>query len=1007
MNIFTNNKTTKKIIIVLVAFILINFCYPQNVHAAFEMEDIVAAPAKMFWAIEKGLLKLLNNMFTTGANNKLDLGVKKPDDNGRMYEIIKPKLTIDSIIKGKFLLLDANIFKDISGVENGRWFDFEGGTIKNGRIALRETIAGWYYALRNFSAVALLSVLVYIGIRMIISTIAQDKAKYKMMFKDWLVALCLLIIMHLIMIGILNVSSIICEAIATEKDIPIYDTLSQKISAILSDQGDEDDYTYTYPDTGELLTIGDAYALIIVFGGILWYTLVFLVKYLKREFTIIFLILLGPVSCITYPIDKISDGKSQAFNKWFTEFLFQVIIQPFHLLLYMALIGSAIELASANVVYAIVCFAIIIPAEKFIKEMFGFRDKLGSPLGAFAGGAIAGKAISSMFGSKDKGAAGGSAGKDNASVQDQLPPKTVDDKNMPGLGAGNGKDTPGLEDGKVPNEPPPPLSLQEQRENEIKRMEESLTPEEREDYQKRLGEKELDNLSYDDKMRAAYSAMQANGRELNNGDGPKDSNELDRGQGEKAKSGVLGRLLATHNRRAAAKWGSTNVGRRWVNRGKSLLGKTARFAVRTAGAVGGMAVGGALGMMAGKGAAGAGVGLALGSKLSGKVISGARGVANTLGDYGRALSGDESKEKAALTSFKADTSQMAKARASYMSNHSGQEPGYMALDQEMNDRFELSRYGLDDSQIDKAIAEYQNTRKELYNDGKNGITYEQADNAAIQQTAYAAELAFNQGYANKDFRNEKTMSEAVKLISQKFQANGVSASVADANARKYLTQASRMRKTEIALPAQTIDVEVPVPDVSSSLGVVNPSKNKDIIERINNVTVKLHQAGFSGGEINRIASSCKGGENEIKIIEKYEAQIKYLNDSSAQDEARITIEARSNGENATSEQVAAEMRERLILRSTFDVKSEKDITALRDLEQSEIRGKSQVEAARDFANQHRGQLNNESHMDGARQQLISDLMKAGSSSSKAAKDAENIINLAAEYNNEIISWDKK
>ena len=51
----------------------------------------------------------------------------------------------------------------------------------------------------------------------------------------------------------------------------------------------------------------------------------------------IFLILIGPISCITYPIDKISDGKAQAFNKWFSEFMSEVLIQPFHLLLYVVL----------------------------------------------------------------------------------------------------------------------------------------------------------------------------------------------------------------------------------------------------------------------------------------------------------------------------------------------------------------------------------------------------------------------------------------------------------------------------------------------------------------------------------------------------------------------------------------------------------------------------------------------------------------------------------------------
>ena len=44
---------------------------------------------------------------------------------------------------------------------------------------LQSTISTWYLILRNVALVALLSVLVYVGIRIIISSSAGDKAKYK------------------------------------------------------------------------------------------------------------------------------------------------------------------------------------------------------------------------------------------------------------------------------------------------------------------------------------------------------------------------------------------------------------------------------------------------------------------------------------------------------------------------------------------------------------------------------------------------------------------------------------------------------------------------------------------------------------------------------------------------------------------------------------------------------------------------------------------------------------
>ena len=75
----------------------------------------------------------------------------------------------------------------------------------NGRDVLRSVIAQWYVTLRILAIVGLLSVLIYIGIRIIISSTSQDKSKYKQRLIDWLVAFCILFFMHYIMAGIVNV----------------------------------------------------------------------------------------------------------------------------------------------------------------------------------------------------------------------------------------------------------------------------------------------------------------------------------------------------------------------------------------------------------------------------------------------------------------------------------------------------------------------------------------------------------------------------------------------------------------------------------------------------------------------------------------------------------------------------------------------------------------------------------------------------------------------------------
>lgn len=397
MNVFTNNKKVKKFVIILVLVILFNFLSPINrVQAANIVQNAIGGMQRLFlrmgYWFTVGIYQHINNFF---VSERYKINVDDPR--------IPILLTPESIIKGNFIIFDANIFTDLeeNSTEITQKFDYEqpedgqdgiNGYVIDGKTQMRKAVAGWYYNLRNFAIVALLSVLAYVAIRMIMSTLSQDKAKYRAMFKDWLVALCLLIVMHYIMIAILQFTSMITNSIASNGGgtaTSLTQDLAEKMYNFktLSTREEEEDadgdhhwsLVYTAED-GETYHVGDFLAWMICFAAMAIYSLIFAVKYLKREFTIIFLILLGPISCITYPIDKISDGKAQAFNKWLTEFIYQVLIQPFHLLLYIVLIGTATTLASHNLLYCIVCFAVMIPAEKFVKSMFGFKDSLGSPL---------------------------------------------------------------------------------------------------------------------------------------------------------------------------------------------------------------------------------------------------------------------------------------------------------------------------------------------------------------------------------------------------------------------------------------------------------------------------------------------------------------------------------------------------------------------------------------------------------------------------------------------------
>ena len=260
--------------------------------------------------------------------------------------------------------------KDISGNTKT---DEDGNEISASSAAqLQPTIAGWYVALRNLSVVGLLSVLVYIGIRIVLSSTASDKAKYKQMLKDWLVALCILFFMHYIMSFTLTMVESICGAIGDGESSVVINTPDGTFKTNLLGAAR---FKTQYKDFGEKMTYLFVYTALIV------YTLIFSWFYLKRLLMMAFLTLIAPLVALTYPIDKISDGKAQAFESWLKEYIFNALIQPFHLIIYMVFVGTAMDLAQTNVLYMIAALGFILPAEKILRGFFGF-NKAGATLGA-------------------------------------------------------------------------------------------------------------------------------------------------------------------------------------------------------------------------------------------------------------------------------------------------------------------------------------------------------------------------------------------------------------------------------------------------------------------------------------------------------------------------------------------------------------------------------------------------------------------------------------------------
>ena len=269
--------------------------------------------------------------------------------------------TPENIFSNKISALDANYINPhtYQPVNDSEESEREAESLAS---SISPTIASWYRAFRNISIVGLLSVLVYIGIRIVIGTVSE-KAKYKERLQDWFMALCLVFFMHFIMAGIMmladQITNLLDSAINSGVIVAVDDgtIFRTNFTGYIRFASQSNSWT-------EALGYGIMYLVII--GLSLKFTFV----YLKRALYLAFFTMIAPLVALTYPIDKVSDGKAQAFNMWIKEYFINAILQPIHLVLYCALIGAAMSLVVKNPIYGIVALLFISTAEKWIKRMF-------------------------------------------------------------------------------------------------------------------------------------------------------------------------------------------------------------------------------------------------------------------------------------------------------------------------------------------------------------------------------------------------------------------------------------------------------------------------------------------------------------------------------------------------------------------------------------------------------------------------------------------------------------
>ena len=274
---------------------------------------------------------LMTTAVTTGNNRPGEYSTT-PEDT----------LTVQSLVFDRIELLNANYFAYNANTNN---------------YVIKESVKNWYSGVRTIAIIASIVILIYMGIRMAISSLASDKAKYKKMFFDWLTSFIMIFVLHIIIIFMSNLSTSITYML-TENAGAL--TLETKIM----------EYRMEEISTA----VGwDSITQTIIYFVLVFYQARFFIMYVKRFFTIGFLIVISPLITVTYAIDRAGDNRSQVFQSWGKELAVNLFIQPLHAFLYMVFMFIAEEIAVVAPIFAIIFLMALSRGEKIVKAVFNLR----------------------------------------------------------------------------------------------------------------------------------------------------------------------------------------------------------------------------------------------------------------------------------------------------------------------------------------------------------------------------------------------------------------------------------------------------------------------------------------------------------------------------------------------------------------------------------------------------------------------------------------------------------
>ena len=353
---------------------------------------------------------------------------------------------------GEVVTIDRLVFNGVGKVNIDYWNGITPGS-KDIKAVMSGVVVPWYKVFYKLAIIVYIITLIVVGIQVLLNSTAEKKAKYKDVLVSWVVGVMMLTMFPFVLKYVVQLNNVAVTAMysylfngATMDEngyVPQLIDGSMTINEAMKTFGTEffvdamleediiQDEKMTIESISDSMLqtrIQAQYqkkiALVGVYFILLGQMIVLLFMYYKRAFMLAFLITIFPLVAMTYVIDKVGDKKAQSFGIWFKEYIVNVVVQIFHAVVYVIIVGTGIQSyvksQGATWLFMIISVLFLFQGEKILRNIFGIKSSANTMADLAATGAA-------MYGIL-KISGGGKGDKNTGSKQDNADVKGASER---------------------------------------------------------------------------------------------------------------------------------------------------------------------------------------------------------------------------------------------------------------------------------------------------------------------------------------------------------------------------------------------------------------------------------------------------------------------------------------------------------------------------------------------------------------------------------------------------